>query len=128
MSLPDVLLMIGAGTSCRGFVEFAFSSATPDKKVAVQYSGADACKGPAGCSLSCKHRASAGNAPVNDKKDMRRPTAIAWYVAGREHADGVVFSAKAQADKCWSHARLIAANPLSHDDEIKVQVFAHYTM
>ena len=31
--------------TCRGFVEFGFSSATPNKRVALEYSGALSCDG-----------------------------------------------------------------------------------
>jgi hypothetical protein len=50
---------------CRGFVEFGFSSATPDKHVALDYSGAAHCKGKGecdgwrgdDCEFCSKHRA-----------------------------------------------------------------------
>ena len=58
MSFPDHLLEMHESSkmendeeiktfmdSLQGFVEFGFSSATPDKKVAWTYSGASECKG-----------------------------------------------------------------------------------
>ena len=58
MAFPEKLLQIGAAEdlsaaestdSCRGFVEFGFSSATPNKSVALEYSGAVACEGAGKC-------------------------------------------------------------------------------
>ena len=43
MSFPQELLETGAWP--KGFVEFGFSSATPDKWVAIEYSGVKQCKG-----------------------------------------------------------------------------------
>ena len=58
MCFPEHLLRIGGPhlddptsqdfqDTCQGFVEFGFSSATPNKRVALEYSGAMSCDGPA---------------------------------------------------------------------------------
>ena len=114
VSLPDILLMFGKD-ECRGFVEFAFSSASPNRHVALQYSGALGCKGPLGCSIECQKK------QMSDSEMEQtgcHESAIVWYIFGSEHANGIIFSSQAAADDCWSSVR-----DQFHDQKVKESLF-----